>query len=118
MFDLTALRARLRAWLSDATGLALPDGMLDEVCKQALDALNRAGATDYSVQGLNDAPATTLPAAAERLLEPAGERTTVLVAWGRAQYERFLAALAELRARQMQSGSQPPYSPWEEVQDV
>lgn len=138
MFDLTALRARLRAWLSDATGLALPDGLLDEVCNQALDALNRAGATEFSVQGLNDAPATTLPAAlesllvsgagalaaegaaaaAERLLEPAGERTTALVAWGRAQYERFLAALAELHARQMQSGGQPPYSPWEEVQDV
>lgn len=138
MLDLISLRARLRAWLSDATGLALSDGLLDEAAVQALDAINRAGGTAYSVQNLNAAPATTLPAslepllvggagalaaggaaaAAERLLEPGAQRTIVLVAWGRAQYERFQAALVELRARQMQSGLQPPYAAWQEVEDV
>lgn len=137
MFDITALRARLRAWLSDGTGLALPDGLLDEVASQALDALNRAGGTTYSVQGLDGAAVTSLPAglesllvsgagalaaegaaaAAERLLEPGGQPVTVLVAWGRLQYERFVAALGDLRARQMQSG-QAPYAAWEEVEDV
>ena len=137
MFDITALRARLRAWLNDGPGLALPDGLLDEAARQALDALNRAGGTSYSVQGLDDALATTLPAglesllvsgagavaaegaaaAAERLLEPGGLPVTVLVAWGRLQYERFQAALSELRARQMQVG-QLPYAAWEEVEDV
>ncbi|GAP12902.1 hypothetical protein LARV_00642 [Longilinea arvoryzae] len=138
MLDLTTLRARLRAWLSDSTGLALSDGLLDEAALQALDAINRAGATGYSVQGLGEAPITTLPAAleillvhgagalaaegaavaAERLLEPDGQRTTVLVAWGRAQYGRFQIALAELRARQMQSGLEPPYAAWGEAPDV
>jgi len=138
MIELTALRARLRAWLDDATGLALADGLLDEAALQALDMLNRAGATQFSVQGLNGALATTLPtaleallvsgagalaaegsaAAAERLLQPEGQRVTVLVAWGRAQFERFQAALGELRARQMQSGLQPPYAAWEEADDV
>lgn len=138
MIELTALRARLRAWLDDATGLALTDGLLDEAALQALDMLNRAGATQFGVQGLNGALTTTLPtsleallvsgagalaaegcaAAAERLLEPDGQRVTVLVAWGRAQFERFQAALGELRARQMQSGLEPPYAAWEEAGDV
>ena len=137
MFDITALRARLRAWLSDGTGLALPDGLLDQAALQALDLLNRAGGTVYSVQGLGGAVATTLPAAlesllvsgagalaaegaaaaAERLAEPGGQPVTVLVAWGRLQYERFLAALGDVRARQLQAG-QPPYAGWEEVEDV
>lgn len=138
MFDLTALRARLRGWLNDGPGLALPDGLLDETALQALDAVNRAGGTAYTVQGLGGAAITTLPAgletllvsgagalaaegsaaAAERLAEPGGQPVTVLVAWGRLQYERFQAALGELRARQMQSGGDPPYSAWEEVEDV
>ncbi len=138
MLDLTTLRARLRAWLSDSTGLALSDGLLDEAEMLALDAINRAGASAYTVQGLGAAPGTTLPAAleallvhgagalaaegaavaAERLLEPEPQRTTVLLAWGHAQYERFQIALAELRARQMQSGLEPPYAAWEEVADV
>ncbi len=138
MLDLSTLRARLRSWLSDSTGLALSDGLLDEAALQALDAINRAGATDYGVLGLAGASTTTLPAAleallvhgagalaaegaavaVERLLEPDGQRTAVLVAWGRAQYERFQTALAELRARQMQSGLEPPYAAWEEVSDV
>lgn len=138
MFDITALRARLRAWLNDGPGLALPDGLLDEAARQALDALNRAGAAAYVVQGLDGAALTTLPAglesllvggagafaaagaaaAAERLLEPGGQPVTVLTAWGRMQYERFQAGLAELRARQMQSGFVPPYAAWEEVEDV
>jgi len=138
MIDQTALRARLRAWLDDSAGLALSDGLLDEAALQALDMLNRAGATQFSVQGLNGAPTTTLPtsleallvsgagalaaegsaAAAERLLEPEGQRVTVLVAWGRAQFERFQAVLTELHARQMQSGLQPPYATWEEAGDV
>lgn len=138
MIDLTALRARLRAWLDDSARLALSDGLLDEAALQALDMLNRAGATQFSVQGLNGAPATTLPtsleallvsgagalaaegsaAAAERLLEPEGQRTTVLVAWGRAQFERFQAALDELHTRQMQSGLEPPYAAWEEAGDA
>lgn len=137
MFDITALRARLRAWLSDGPGLALPDGLLDEAALQALDLLNRAGGTSFSVQGLDGALATSLPAglesllvsgagalaaegaaaAAERLLEPAGQPVTVLVAWGRLQYERFQAALGDVRARQLQAG-QPPYTGWEEVEDV
>lgn len=137
MFDITALRARLRAWLNDGPGLALPDGLLDEAACQALDAVNRAGGSTYSVQGLDGALATSLPAglesllvggagalaaegaaaAAERLLEPGGQPVTVLVAWGRLQYERFQAALGELHARQMQLG-QPPYAAWEEVEDV
>jgi hypothetical protein len=138
MIDQTAMRARLRAWLDDATGLALPDGLLDEAALQALDLLNRAGATQFGVQGLNGAAVTTLPAsleallvsgagalaaegsaaAAERLLLPEGKRATVLVAWGRAQFERFQAALGELRARQMQSGLQPPYAAWEEDENA
>lgn len=138
MLDLTTLRARLRSWLSDSTGLALSDGLLDEAALQALDAINRAGAIAYAVQGLDGAPDTTLPesleallvggagalaaegaaVAAERLLEPTAERTTVLVAWGRVQYERFQAALAELRTRQMQCGLEPPYATWPEVEDV
>lgn len=137
MFDITALRARLRAWLNDGPGLALPDDLLDEAARQALDALNRAGGTSYAVQGLDGAAVTTLPAgleallvsgagavaaegaaaAAERLLEPGGQPVTVLVAWGRLQYERFQAALGDLRARQLQAG-QPPYASWEEVEDV
>ncbi len=137
MFDITALRARLRAWLNDGPGLALPDGLLDEAARQALDALNRAGGTSYAVQGLDGAAVTSLPAglesllvsgagavaaegaaaAAERLLEPGGQPVTVLVAWGRLQYERFQAALGELHARQMQAG-ELPYTAWEEVEDV
>lgn len=137
MFDITALRARLRAWLNDGPGLALPDGLLDEAAQQALDAVNRAGGTVFAVQGLGGAPATSLPAgletllvsgagalaaegaaaAAERLLEPGGQPVSVLVAWGRLQYERFQAALGELHARQLQAG-EPPYSAWEEVGDV
>jgi hypothetical protein len=138
MLDLTTLHIRLRAWLSDATGLALTDGLLDEAARQALDALNRAAGASYAVQGLDDAPDTTLPAtletllvsgavaiaaegtaaAAERLLEPGTPPTSVLVAWGQAQYERFQAALAALRAGQMQAGSEPPYAAWQEVEDA
>ena len=60
-------------------------------------------------------PVTVLPHLQARLADYPG--VTVLVAWGRLQYERFQAALSELRARQMQVG-QLPYAAWEEVEDV
>ena len=76
-----------------------------------------AGLESLLVSGAGALAAEGAAAAAERLLEPGGQPVSVLVAWGRLQYERFQAALGELHARQMQTGA-PPYAAWEEVEDV
>jgi hypothetical protein len=132
MSDYSDVVVRLRAGLMDANGAIWQSGELDEALRQALSDMGLAAGAMYTVDGLDEAVATSLPpehfatlvrgAAAYAMLWRAIERidafsqnanlpSQVLAAAAAllARFEIAITHLAALRQAQLQNAAASPY---------
>jgi hypothetical protein len=127
------IKERVRCHLNDTAGLIWTDAMLETAVRSALLALSRIYEEAFTLEGLDGALETTLPAEDEHALvtgavayaltfrasgrfEDASlnqELPAALADWGSAHMARFQTMLAGIRTREQQRSTEVPYSEWE-----
>ncbi len=127
------IKERVRCHLNDAAGLIWTDAMLGAAVRSALQAIGRIVEETFTLEGLDGALETTLPAEDEHALvtgavayaltfrasgrfEDASlnqDLPSALADWASAHMARFQALLGEIRTRDQQRSVEVPYCEWE-----